>query len=156
MKPIQALELKVPPPVVAGMLAAAMWGLSRITPSPQIPGNLRVLGAIALAVLGIAFASAAVLSFRRAQTTVDPLEPQRASALVTSGVYRITRNPMYVGMALVLVAWAVFLSSAWALLGLPAFVLYLGRLQIAPEERALATLFGAQYSHYASTVRRWL
>ena len=76
--------------------------------------------------------------------------------MVSTGIYRVTRNPMYLGLSLVLVAWAVFLSSAWALLGVAAFVLYMDRLQIAPEERALSKLFGSEYTAYRAKVRRWL
>jgi protein-S-isoprenylcysteine O-methyltransferase Ste14 len=112
--------------------------------------------AAAIALAGIAFSAAGVLAFRRARTTVNPTRPEEATQLVRSGVYRITRNPMYVGLACLLVAWAVFLSSPWALLGPLAFVLYIGRFQIAPEERALAKLFGSDYSAYQAEVRRWL
>jgi protein-S-isoprenylcysteine O-methyltransferase Ste14 len=99
---------------------------------------------------------AGVLAFRRARTTINPTQPQLTSSLVSSGIYTVTRNPMYVGLLLVLVAWAIVLSSAWALLGPVAYFFYIGRFQIAPEERALATLFGAEYAAYTSRVRRWL
>jgi protein-S-isoprenylcysteine O-methyltransferase Ste14 len=76
--------------------------------------------------------------------------------MVTSGVYRHTRNPMYLGMLCLLGAWAAWLGNAAALLGLPAFVAYMNRFQIAPEERALAQRFGAAFDAYAARVRRWL
>ena len=109
-----------------------------------------------MVIAGLVFSAAGILSFRRARTTVNPTTPEAASFLVVSGIYRITRNPMYVGISLVLVAWAVFLSSAWALLGPAAFILYISRFQIAPEERALSKLFGAEYASYRARVRRWL
>jgi protein-S-isoprenylcysteine O-methyltransferase Ste14 len=88
---------------------------------------------------------------------VDPTRPERASALVTTGIYSVTRNPMYVGMLLVLVAWGLFLASAAGLILAPvAFALYLDRVQIPREERALANAFGDGYRAYASRVRRWL
>ena len=96
------------------------------------------------------------VSLRRARTTVNPLRPERASALVTTGVYRITRNPMYVGMALMLLAWAVLLASPAALAGPVTFIAYMNRFQIGPEEDALDTLFGPDYAAYRSRVRRWL
>lgn len=153
---MQALELKVPPPVCALLVAAAMWGLSFLAQPLAVPVAIRVGVAVALAVAGAAFSLAGVIAFRRARTTVNPMKPQAASSLVRSGVYRITRNPMYVGLLLVLLAWAVFLSSAWALLGPLAFAAWIGRFQIAPEERALSALFGAEYSAYKAEVRRWL
>jgi protein-S-isoprenylcysteine O-methyltransferase Ste14 len=111
---------------------------------------------VAIALVGGGFSLAGIFAFRRAKTTVNPMTPQRTSSLVTSGVYRVTRNPMYVGLLFVLVGWAVFLSAVWPLLGPVVFVYYIGRFQIAPEEQALAELFGSEYSAYKSGVRRWL
>jgi protein-S-isoprenylcysteine O-methyltransferase Ste14 len=133
-----------------------MWATSRLAPLLQIPGALRLGTAAAVLLVGIGFSVGGVLAFRRARTTLNPTKPEQASSLVRSGVYRVTRNPMYVGLLCVLVAWAVFLSSAWALLGPLIFVLYIGRFQIAPEERALAKLFGSEFADYQAKVRRWL
>lgn len=151
-----SLELKIPPPAVATVVALAMWGLSFVVPALEVPWLYRVAAALAIALAGGAFSGAGVLAFRRARTTVNPLKPASASALVDSGIYRITRNPMYVGMLLVLVAWAVFLAAPWLLLGPLAFFLYIGRFQIAPEERVLSRIFGAAYTDYQARVRRWL
>jgi protein-S-isoprenylcysteine O-methyltransferase Ste14 len=101
-------------------------------------------------------AVAGVLEFRRARTTVNPTTPQAATSMVRSGIYRHTRNPMYLGMLLVLAGWAVWLASLAAVAVLPVFVLYLNRLQIEPEERALASRFGADFEEYRRSVRRWL
>jgi protein-S-isoprenylcysteine O-methyltransferase Ste14 len=153
---MSSLEAKVPPPAVAAAVAVAMWGISKLAPLLQVPNALRLGAAVAIALVGIGFSAAGVLAFRRARTTANPTKPEKATSLVNSGVYRITRNPMYVGVTCVLLAWAVFLSSAWALLGPVAFVLYIDRFQIAPEERALAKLFGREYANYRAKVRRWL
>jgi len=153
---MQALELKIPPPAVAVLLAGAMWGISLVAPLVEVPAFIRVAAAVTIALAGGGFSLAGVISFRRARTTVNPMKPETTSSLVCSGIYRVTRNPMYVGLLLVLVAWAVFLSSAWALLGPLAFVLYINRFQIAPEERVLSAMFGTGYSAYKSRVRRWL
>ena len=153
---MESLETKIPPPILTAAVALAMWGVSRYTPLFEISSFLRgVISAVAL-LTGIGFSAAGLLEFRRAQTTVNPLRPEQASSLVDSGVYRMTRNPMYVGLCFVLVAWAVFLSSGWALLGPLVFMLYIGRFQIAPEERALTARFGDAYADYQSRVRRWL
>lgn len=151
-----SLDAKIPPPAVAAVAAVVMWGIARLAPQVSIPPGIRLVGAVVLLVIGLAVGIAGVLSFRRARTTLDPLQPGKASALVSSGIYRFTRNPMYLGLLLVLVAWAVFQFSAWALLGVAGFVLYVGRFQITPEERALAGLFGGEYASYARRVRRWL
>lgn len=153
---MQVLELKIPPPVVAVLIAASMWGISRVTPLLEVLASIRVAAAISIALAGVGFAVAGAVSFRRAKTTTNPMKPETSSSLVCSGVYRVTRNPMYLGVCFVLVAWAVLLSSGWALLGPLAFVLYMNRFQIAPEERALAARFGADYASYRSSVRRWL
>ena len=157
---MNALELKVPPPVVALCLALLMW----LVASPALPGassfdlpfGLRASLAVALALIGQGISIAGIVSFRRARTTINPLKPDAASALVRSGIFRFTRNPMYLGLLLTLVGWAVWLWSPAALLFLPVFVLYIDRFQIGPEERVLATLFGAEYAAYRGSVRKWV
>jgi len=153
---MQTLETKIPPPLVAIFIALVMLGVARLTLSADVGGALRLGVAALIAVSGGAVAAAGARTFRRVGTTTNPTQPQTASTLVTSGIYRYTRNPMYVGLATVLVAWAVALSSVWALLGPLAFVLYINRFQIAPEERALTALFGPPYTAYMQQVRRWL
>jgi protein-S-isoprenylcysteine O-methyltransferase Ste14 len=153
---MSALELKVPPLLVALIVALAMGGIASFTPTLDIDGMLRAAVAIVVAAAGIAVGLAGILAFRRATTTVNPMTPGNASSLVTGGIYRVTRNPMYVGVAIVLVGWAVFLASPWALVGVLAFVAYLTRFQIVPEERALASRFRDAYASYAARVRRWL
>jgi len=153
---MKSLEARVPPPLVAAVIALAMWVGSRLAPSLQLPNSLRVSVAAGALLVGIGFSAAGLLAFRRARTTVNPTRPEQASCLVRSGIYRITRNPMYVGLLCVLVAWAVFLSSVWPLLGPIVYVLYIQRFQIAPEERALGKLFASEYADYRAKVRRWL
>ena len=149
------LDLLIPPPLVALLAAAAMWGATLVAPSASGP-SFRVPLAIVLAIAGLALSTSGRLAFRNAKTTANPLKPQAATSLVVAGIYKATRNPMYVGLALVLVGWAVFLWSAWALLGPVGFVAYIARFQIGPEERALGVLFGEEYSAYKSRVRPWL
>ncbi len=150
------LDLKVPPPVVLLVVALAMWGVSGLAPMVPLPTLARILVASAVALAGGACSVAGLVAFRRAKTTVNPMKPESATSLVSGGIYRFTRNPMYVGLLLVLVGWAVLLSSAWVFFGPLFFVLYIGRFQIAPEERALATIFGAEFTSYQQQVRRWL
>jgi len=153
---MQALELKIPPPVVALLVAVAMWGISLATPAVVVTTSIRVSVAIAIALAGFGIAISGALAFARVRTTVSPLKPETTSSLVTAGVYRFTRNPMYVGVALILLAWAVFLSSPLALPGPLVFIFYIGRFQIVPEERVLSAKFGAAYSAYRAKVRRWI
>ena len=153
---MQALELKIPPPLITLVTGSAMWGISLFTPSMDIPGVLHVSLVAAVAMIGMVFALAGIVSFRVAKTTINPHRPEKAAALVCNGIYKITRNPMYVGLVFTLIAWAIFLSSRWSLLGVVAFVLYIGRFQIGPEERALEAIFGRDYLEYKARVRRWL
>ena len=133
-----------------------MWLIAQYAPVLPIPGTIGMLAAGTLAVTGIAIALTGVIAFRRVSTTVHPNRPEQTSALVSSGLYGISRNPMYVGLLLVLVAWSVFLSSIWSLAGPIAFVLYISRFQIVPEERVLSAKFGEAYDSYKARVRRWL
>ena len=149
-------ELKLPPLVWAALVAVAMALVAAAAPTHELPPLLRRMGAGVLAVLGVALVVAGVIGFRRAGTTLNPMRPQQSAALVSSGVYRISRNPMYLGMLLLLLAWALWLSLGWTLAGPPAFVWLMNRWQIAPEERALTTLFGDDYAAYRAQVRRWL
>lgn len=153
---MNTLELKVPPLLVVLCLALLMGFTPWLTPPWDTPFGLRAGLALALACAGLGISVAGVLSFRRARTTVNPVQPQAASALVSGGVYRFTRNPMYLGFLLTLLAWAVALSNPLAWLGAPLFVLYMNRFQITPEERVLLSLFGAEYAAYQRSVRRWL
>ena len=153
---MRALELKISPPAVAAIVAFLMWGIARFTTSWEIPVRARGTIALIIAASGIAFSVAGFTTFRRAKTTINPRTPEAASSLVASGVYGITRNPMYLGLLLLLVGWAVFLSSGWALAGPAAFVAFVQLFQITPEERVLSALFGPQYSAYKAKVRRWI
>src|SRR5580698_10109340 len=134
---MQTIELKVPPPVLALLLALLMWGLSSLLAPLNVSYAYRLGAALAIAAVGTAIGIAAKLSFRQAKTTVNPLTPTAATAFVTGGVYRFTRNPMYLGRSLQLLAWAVYLCNVFAFMPVFFFVLYVTRFQIRPEERAL-------------------
>jgi protein-S-isoprenylcysteine O-methyltransferase Ste14 len=153
---MHVLKLKIPPPLVALVVGVAMWFAAQAAPSCAfiLPAH-RVLAAC-VALVGVATSIIGVASFRRAGTSVNPMRPEKATSLVISGIYNLTRNPMYLGLLLVLLAWAVFLSNALAFIALPAFILYMNRFQIGPEETALASVFGPAFAAYKSRVRRWL
>lgn len=152
----RGLELKVPPVAVVLIVAAAMWLLSIYVPALAFPLPWHKTLAALLAAAGVTLGLAGVVTFRRAGTTVHPHRPDKTSALVTSGVYRYTRNPMYLGLLLALTAWAVYLAHVLAFALLPAFVVYMNRFQITPEENALSEKFGPAFVAYKRSVRRWL
>ena len=150
-------RVRVPPVALFVVVALLMWAVaSWLLPSWRIAFPGRTVATVLLLLVAGAIGIAGVRAFDRARTTVDPLRPERASALVTSGIYRRTRNPMYVALAIALLAWAFWLAHPLALLGVAAFVGLMNRCQIAPEERALQALFGAEFERYCSEVRRWL
>ncbi|MDO5087295.1 MAG: isoprenylcysteine carboxylmethyltransferase family protein [Comamonadaceae bacterium] len=154
------LHHRIPPPVIDAAFALLMWGVARAWPAAQLwPRGQRpwALGlALGLLLAGVALALAGVREFRRARTTLNPLAPARARALVTTGVYRLSRNPMYLGMLLALAGWGVYLGHAAAFAALPLFVLTLNALQIKPEERVMRERFGEAFTRYAARVGRWV
>jgi len=153
---MNSLEHRIPPPLVMLLCAFAMWQFARLLPPMEVDTTVRLVLAGLFVIDGVFCCLAGVYCFRRAHTTVDPLHPGRASHLVTGGIYQVSRNPMYLGFAILLLAWAVFLASPWTLLGVPAFMAFITRFQIIPEERALQALFGDAYRDYQDRVRRWL
>jgi protein-S-isoprenylcysteine O-methyltransferase Ste14 len=151
--------MRVPPPLV-GLAAAlaqralAQRALTGATPAP--PGALQVAATATLSMASVSLTVAAASHFRRSGTTVDPLHPEAASVLVTSGANALSRNPMYVGMAGLLVAHAVGRRSWAALVPVAVFVALIDRLQIRAEESALTETFGADFEAYRAAVPRWL
>ena len=150
------LEHRVPPPVVLAVFAGGTVLSARLWPgaSVRVPGQDLV--AVLLVVCGISVIAVSILQFWRARTTVNPLKPDAASALVDQGIFGWTRNPMYLGMALGLSALAIWLGHAAGPVWLAGFIAYINVFQIVPEERALRAKFGAAFDAYAVRVRRWL
>jgi protein-S-isoprenylcysteine O-methyltransferase Ste14 len=150
------MKLRIPPLLQASIFGLISWALAVLVPQASIPLSWLNLVAIGLLVIGLAILLAAVLDFSRSETTVNPLEPEQAETLVVSGLFRFTRNPMYLGMALVLSAWALYLANALAIIGPVLFVASITALQIKPEEEVLGKIFGQDYAEYRKRVRRWL
>lgn len=150
------LEHRIPPPIVAALIALLAWWWAPAEARTDATSALRLSLGFGIALLGGVVAGAGSRGFRRAKTTVNPLRPEKASALVTTGIYARTRNPMYVGMTLVLVGVAAWLWWWPALLAPVVYVAYITHFQIRPEERALQRKFGAEFDAYTRRVRRWL
>lgn len=150
------LRLQIPPVVVMSFFGALMWLLTRVTRTLEVDLPLRWIIAIGFLLAAVVVCVAGVMTFRIAKTTVNPRHPQNTSALVTTGIYRMTRNPMYLGMLLLLVALAAALANPVSLAGPVGFVFYMNRYQIAPEETVLTNLFGETYQSYCRSVRRWI
>lgn len=153
---VSRLELKIPPDVVGLMTVALMLLASVTTPRLVLPPVVRVPLALLLVIGGVWLIVAARLSLERAHTSWRPMTPSQTTSLVTSGVYRMSRNPIYLGMLLVLLGAAVALASPVSLILSAGFVLYIDRFQIRPEERVLRAKLGPEYSDYVARVRRWV
>ena len=151
-----ALETKIPPPVYGLLTALIIWWIASILPSLELlPGWFKQAG-ILLIVIGISLDLTALSQFFKQKTTPNPLSPNKANTIVVSGLYRYSRNPMYLGLLISLTGWALYLGNLAGLACLPIFVLLLNQMQIKPEERALKEKFGESYRNYLRDVRRWL
>lgn len=150
------MNLLIPPPVVAAIIGAAMWAIDRNLNHGKFESALLTPIAGSLLVAGLVLMAAAVVSFVAAKTTINPLKPSHASNLITTGVFKLSRNPIYLADLVILAALAVWLGNVVNVAFLPLFVWYINRFQIVPEERALTGLFGESYVAYCARVRRWL
>lgn len=153
------LELKIPPLLWWLLCAVLMWFLAQYRPlyqsNPQLPLWCIVLTAgfmLAALLIGLT----AVWRFRQAATTVHPMQPQRSTSLVQDGIFRYSRNPMYLAMLLGLAGLACWLAVLSVWLVLPLFLYLIQQYQIKPEERWMANRFGAEYQQYQQQVRRWI
>ncbi len=147
------MALKVPPPLIL-LACIILMSLTLLMPVGQI-SSMPWLGVLAIAI-GSIIGFMGVQAFKKAQTTISPVAPEKSSSLVVVGIYRVSRNPMYVGMALLLIGWAFLLGTIWVWLGVVGFVGYIHYFQILPEEKILATKFGDEYQTYCCQTRRWL
>ena len=133
-----------------------MWLVTTMLPGLNLLPATRYSGCLLFAVAGTLISLAGVMAFRIANTTVNPRQPGKTSSLVTSGIYRFTRNPMYVGFTCWLIAWSVLLANLYALPLVIGFIVYIDHYQIKPEEKILEGIFGDEFLDYKNRVRRWL
>jgi len=150
------LELKVPPLLVTVMFGVISWLLSIYTLSVNWFASIQLAVSLLFFVIGSLFLLSSLSLFRKNNTTVNPFEPKAASVLVTTGVYSISRNPMYVSMLLFLLSWGFYLSNYFSILVNIGFIFYINFFQIVPEEKVLTEQFGKQYKEYRQKVRRWV
>ena len=154
---MKSLELKIPPLLLVLLFVAAMWLARKYIPLGfDLSREIRLGLFILFSILAFGIALAGVISFRKQETTVNPVNPEAASSLVTRGVYQFTRNPMYLGFAIFLIGWGLWLTNFVALILVLFFALYMTRFQIMPEEKALERLFRESFLDYKRSVRRWL
>ena len=152
---LKSLETKIPPPMLAALFVFGMWLVDQFLPSSVLDDVVRLPVAICLGSLGTLSAILGVLSFVKAKTTTNPMQPEKAGTLVTTGIYQYTRNPMYLGLLCVLLAWGIFLANGFSLVLAILFMPLINLLQIIPEERAMTLNFREHYTAYQEKVRRW-
>ncbi len=149
------MELKLPPAFVFLLFGLAMYLVAKFLPFGFFDFFGRVWLFMGLAVVGILISFISLVQFYRAKTSVDPSKPNKASNLVVGGVYKFTRNPMYLSLLLLLLSLGVALGNAFNVLVAAGFVAYMNRFQIIPEEKVLLEKFGRDYKDYCILTRRW-
>ena len=148
------LKTKIPPPVIALFFIALLYLSTYLIPAFRI--DYQTILAVICLVAGFSSAGIAFSQFKKWDTTIDPRKPENSTELVVGGVFKYSRNPMYVGLTMVLVSASLFLGAWSGLVLIPVFILVINRLQILPEEQAMKKLYGKQYTEYCKNVRRWI
>lgn len=142
--------------LVCGML---MWLADRFAPSLgslKIPHHNILFWIVFLA--GLSLLASGVANILKRKTTIHPDRKSLAhpTSLVSTGSFRYTRNPIYLGLAIMLVAWVIYLENWLIVLGVVIFVVFITKYQIKPEEEALEKIFGEEYVRYKKRVGRWI
>ena len=148
------LRNRIPPPIVTlAFILLSFWLTSYL---PKLVFNYQGLLSVLMILIGLTIMVIAVKTFKKNETTLNPLSPREASYLVTNGIFSYTRNPMYLGMIIILLGVTIYNGVYIGIIILPCFVLYLTEFQIKPEEEAMEEIFSADYTDYLKRVRRWL
>jgi len=150
------MKLKIPPPIQGLFWALCMWLMAKFTTSFDLYHSIQKPIGVVVIGLGLSIDVISVILFIKARTTINPLSPQQTSKLVTNGLYSISRNPMYLGMALILFGWMIILGNPINIIFFICFILGINKIQIIPEEVILKQIFGEEYTAYQKSVRRWI
>lgn len=151
---MKKLELLIPPPIITLIAAFISWGCARLFPGFEDYGSLGL--ALLFMVVGSVFGFSGIKIIRSYQTTMNPKNPENSTTLVTTGIFKYTRNPMYFGLFLNLLGLAIYFGNPFSLLGPLFFLSYLTQFQIKPEEERLLQKFGEAYRQYKKQTRRWI
>lgn len=148
------MTLKIPPPMLFLGCLILIW----LLPKTEVPISLLGRNIITgiLTIIGIIIAGFSLYGFYQAKTTINPQKPEKTSKLVTSGIFRFSRNPMYLSLVIWLSAWTLLIATLWGIVVIIGFVFYLTECQIKPEEHCLSEKFGEQFKQYQQRVRRWI
>ena len=145
------LDTKIPPPIVTIMILSIIY----LFDFTEYNLNTDIISIITL-FIGLIFIISAVIQFINRKTTVNPTKPHKTSTLVITGTYKITRNPMYLGMLLIIISFALYKASIISLILIPLFIFYINKFQIEPEEFQMRKKFGNEYEDYCIKVDRWI
>jgi protein-S-isoprenylcysteine O-methyltransferase Ste14 len=148
------METKIPPPIVTLIFGFATYLSRKIFPEIEI--QYSSFFGIFLLLLGFFILISAVKLFRNDKTTVNPLSPEQATKLVSNGIFKLSRNQMYLGMAVILASVAVFFNIIGGIISMALFCLYITKFQIIPEEKAMKELFAQDFEQYMQATRRWI
>ena len=148
------MKKRIPPPLIAMLCVLIIFLSKSIFPSFVFSYKLQL--GIFVSTIGFLLLIISIKSFIDNKTTINPLNLKKSTYLVTSGVFRFSRNPMYLGMLLFLLGTAIILNIIGGLIISILFIFYMNFFQIIPEEMALQNLFGKNYRNYRKTVRRWI
>lgn len=153
---MKKLEAKIPPAMLFILAAISIWIISKYTAGFEIKNITKNSIVTLITITGLIFGFSGIISFKKSNTSVDPTNPESADTLVSSGIYRVSRNPMYLSLVFLLIAMVLYLESLWSIIVVCLFVVYMNRFQIIPEERAMIKLFGNEYVDYMQRVRKWI
>ena len=148
------IRTKFPPPLVALTFGFLINYTKYIFPKIEIKNQI-IFGSFII-IIGSIIIFSAIILFKKYQTTITPLNPSNATKLITDGIYKFSRNPMYLGLLLVLFGISIILNPTGGLFFIPLFILYLNLFQIMPEENAMVDLFKDEFLEYKKNVRRWI
>lgn len=148
------MKTKIPPPIIALMCIAINYLSTHFINPFKFP-NIEIIGVFIL-LAGLVTAFLGYLLFKKYKTTVNPINPEETTILVTTGIFSITRNPMYLGLFFVICSTVLFFGSWFGIIILMFFVWYINKFQIIPEEETMEKKFGNKYNEYKKNVRRWI
>lgn len=149
------MKLIIPPPIYMLVFASIMWGLGQYYPLYLWSFNTQYIG-VGVIFIGGCIDLSSLVKFLLSKASINPMKPEKTQVLVTTGMYRFSRNPMYLGLLLLLIGWALYVGALSAILLIPLFILVITKMQIQPEEIILEELFGQAYVDYKKKVRRWI
>ena len=148
------IKTKFPPPLVALTFGFLINYTKNIFPKIEIKNEI-IFGSFMI-ISGLIIILSAIILFKKYQTTITPLNPSNATKLITDGIYKFSRNPMYLGLLLVLLGISIIINLTGGFFLIPLFILYLNLFQIIPEENAMVDLFKDEFLEYKKNVRRWI